>query len=77
MRVTSKGQVTIPQEIRDRAGMLPGAEVEFELGADGVVRLRRKLEQRADPQLETAIARLKGRASRAMTTEQIMALTRG
>jgi AbrB family looped-hinge helix DNA binding protein len=77
MRVTSKGQVTIPQEIRVRAGLPPGAEVEFEFGADGVVRLRRKAEQPTDPQLDKAIAQLKGRASRAMTTEQIMALTRG
>ena len=29
MRVTSKGQVTIPQKIRDKAGLLPGTEVEF------------------------------------------------
>jgi len=29
MRVTSKGQVTIPAGIRERFGFLPGAEVEF------------------------------------------------
>ena len=29
MRITSKGQVTIPQEIRERAGLLPNTEVEF------------------------------------------------
>ena len=29
MRITSKGQVTIPQEMRDKAGLLPGTEVEF------------------------------------------------
>lgn len=29
MRVTEKGQVTIPKDIRDRYGILPGAEVEF------------------------------------------------
>jgi AbrB family looped-hinge helix DNA binding protein len=77
MRVTAKGQVTIPQAIRDRAGMPPGVEVEFELGADGVVRLRRKAEQPDDPVLEEAILRLRGKASRTMTTEQILALTRG
>lgn len=77
MRVTAKGQVTIPQDIRDRAGLPPGAEVEFEIGADGVVRLRRRTEQPDDPQLEAAIARLRGKAKRTMTTEQIMALTRG
>ena len=30
MRITSKGQVTIPQEIREKAGLLPHSEVEFE-----------------------------------------------
>jgi AbrB family looped-hinge helix DNA binding protein len=29
MRVTEKGQVTIPKEIRDRLGIVPGSEVEF------------------------------------------------
>lgn len=29
MRVTEKGQVTIPKDIRDRYGIKPGAEVEF------------------------------------------------
>jgi len=29
MRVTEKGQVTIPKEIRDRLGIGPGSEVEF------------------------------------------------
>ena len=33
MRITSKGQVTIPAEIRERAGLLPQTEVEFELTA--------------------------------------------
>ena len=34
MQVTSKGQVTIPQEIRNRLGLLPNTEVEFELAGD-------------------------------------------
>jgi AbrB family looped-hinge helix DNA binding protein len=40
MRITSKGQVTIPAEIREQAGLLPHTEVEFEF--DGkVVRIIR------------------------------------
>jgi AbrB family looped-hinge helix DNA binding protein len=34
MQITSKGQVTIPQEIRNRLGLLPNTEVEFELAGD-------------------------------------------
>ncbi|RWP62990.1 AbrB/MazE/SpoVT family DNA-binding domain-containing protein [Mesorhizobium sp.] len=36
MRVTTKGQVTIPEEIRDRLGIGPGSEVEFLATEDGV-----------------------------------------
>ena len=38
MRITAKGQVTIPRDTRERAGLVPGADVEFEIRA-GVVRL--------------------------------------
>ena len=34
MQITSKGQVTIPQEVRIRLGLLPHTEVEFELAED-------------------------------------------
>lgn len=30
MRITSKGQVTIPAEIREQAGLLPHTEVDFQ-----------------------------------------------
>lgn len=39
MRVTAKGQVTIPRHIREQAGLLPMTEVEFSI-QDGVVILR-------------------------------------
>ena len=41
MRVTSKGQVTIPKEIRDRLGIGPGSEVEFG-ERDSLVSLEKK-----------------------------------
>jgi AbrB family looped-hinge helix DNA binding protein len=31
MRITTKGQVTIPQEIREELGLLPNTEVTFEI----------------------------------------------
>ena len=77
MRITSKGQVTVPLSIRERAGLVPGSEVAFEIGEDGVVRLRRKDDQPRNVALEGAIERLRGSATAGMTTEEIMALTRG
>jgi AbrB family looped-hinge helix DNA binding protein len=41
MRVTEKGQVTIPKEIRDRLGIGPGSEVDF-VERDAVVLLERR-----------------------------------
>jgi AbrB family looped-hinge helix DNA binding protein len=73
MRLTSKGQVTIPQEIRDQLGLLPHTEVEFEIDGDAVrVRPARRTRSRGD----ALIARIRGTASRKLTTDQIMALTR-
>ena len=42
MRVTTKGQVTVPMEIRERLGMLPHTEVEFDVVGDSV-RIRKKM----------------------------------
>lgn len=42
MRITSKGQVTIPAEIRERAGLLPHTEVEFEFDGKAVRIVRAK-----------------------------------
>ena len=40
MRVTEKGQVTIPKNVRRHLGILPGSEVAFELReGDAVLRL--------------------------------------
>lgn len=39
--MTSKGQVTVPKDIRDALGLRPGHEVEFELDADGGARIRK------------------------------------
>ena len=77
MRVTSKGQVTIPQEIRERAGFLPGTELEFRLGDDGVVRLHRRKDQPENAALAEAVRDLRGKARAGMSTDEIMALTRG
>ncbi|WP_342362417.1 AbrB/MazE/SpoVT family DNA-binding domain-containing protein [Terrarubrum flagellatum] len=35
MRITSKGQVTIPIAVRERLGLKPGGEIEFAIDSDG------------------------------------------
>ncbi len=72
MRVTSKGQVTIPQDIRRRLGIEPGSEVEFEVDADAVRLVRRSTGSGAD-----LVKRMRGRGRVSMSTDEIMALTRG
>jgi len=75
MRITRKGQVTIPQEIRLKAGLLPDTEVEFELRDDGV--FLRKAEGHTR-QGQALIERMrKVEPSIDMSTDDIMALTRG
>jgi AbrB family looped-hinge helix DNA binding protein len=76
MRVTSKGQVTIPIEIREQAGLMPHTEVEFEL--DGAaVRIRRSRPTVRPGRGDRIVARLRGSGDVAMSTDEIMALTRG
>jgi antitoxin PrlF len=74
MRVTSKGQVTIPAEIRERFGFLPDTEVEFVVEGETVkvVRATRAGDTRGD----RVVRRLRGRAVSHMTTDEILALTR-
>ena len=74
MRITSKGQVTIPQDVRERHGLLPGTEVEFISDGD-TVRVRKVRGKRGRG--ERLIAHMRGRATSGMTTDEIMALTRG
>jgi len=73
MKVTEKGQVTIPKALRDELGIGAGTEVSFERNSDTIV--VRKVTDR--PTRGRLMAdRLRGRGDIAMTTEEIMALTR-
>jgi AbrB family looped-hinge helix DNA binding protein len=75
VRITSKGQVTIPAEIREQAGLLPHTEVEFEF--DGkIVRIVRATARNRDGRGARLVAHLRGRGDVAMSTDAIMALTR-
>jgi AbrB family looped-hinge helix DNA binding protein len=75
MRITSKGQVTIPADIRERAGLLPHTEVEFEY--DGVaVRIVRVKRKKSGGRGRRVVAHLRGRGDVTLSTDDIMALTR-
>ena len=74
MRITSKGQVTIPQEIREQAGLLPATEVEFEIIKAGILIKKVKGQKSFGARL---IQQMRGRSDVKMTTDEIMALTRG
>ena len=73
--VTSKGQVTVPKNIRDYLGLKTGSAVTFERITSGEIVLRP-----AKPKGKlrgSVFAKLRGRATVRMKTEEIMALTRG
>lgn len=74
MRVTSKGQVTIPKHIREKAGLMPGAEVEFRVEGRTVQLARSPLKSSRG---EEIVRRMRGTATVKMTTDEIMKLTRG
>lgn len=75
MRVTSKGQVTIPIEIREKLGIFPETEVEFVLQGNAA-KLVKVSDKRAKGRGAGIVAALKGRADTGMSTDEIMALTR-
>ena len=75
MKLTSKGQVTIPQVFREKFGLLPETEVIFDEGDGGVLikpaaASRRRL-------VERWLKRARGSATAKLTTDEIMSLTRG
>ena len=77
MRITSKGQVTIPVEIREKLGLLPNSEVEFEVVGQSV-RIRKVRRARGKGHRgKSLVAQLRGRGSVRMSTDEILALTRG
>ncbi len=78
MKVTSKGQVTIPKAIRDEFGLLPGTEVEF-VNDGGEVRVRKVIGP--DPGRGRRVVEHMQRPGAGgkyrLTTEEIMRMTRG
>ena len=77
MRITSKGQVTIPQALREQAGLMPNTEVEFVLEGDAV-RIVKAARARRPTRGSSVVDGLRAGGRRVrMSTEEILALTRG
>lgn len=74
MKITSKGQVTIPLRFRLKFGLLPHCEVTFGETEDGVV-IRPALSK--GQVIAQRLRRARGRASGRVTTAEVMRLTRG
>jgi len=72
MRVTIKGQVTIPIHIREKLGITPASEIDFLEEGDRVFLVKRK--ERAGSTRK--FKNLRGIANVNMTTDEIMELTR-
>ncbi|HOZ49824.1 MAG TPA: AbrB/MazE/SpoVT family DNA-binding domain-containing protein [Candidatus Hydrogenedentes bacterium] len=73
MRVSTKGQVTIPLHLREEVGIVPGSEVEFQ--QDGQRLYLRKVA--APGRGQALVKQMAGKGTVKMTTDEILALTRG
>lgn len=76
MQITSKGQVTIPQEVRNQLGLLPHTEVEFEVSGDHARIRKARRTEGSGVRGQRALRALRGSADTRLSTDEIMALTR-
>ncbi|MBI5501589.1 MAG: AbrB/MazE/SpoVT family DNA-binding domain-containing protein [Deltaproteobacteria bacterium] len=76
MRITTKGQVTIPQRIREQVGLHPDTEVELVVDGNAVRIIKKTGSQEGEGRGRQVLRRLRGRATVSMSTDEIMALTR-
>lgn len=74
MRITSKGQVTVPIEIREEMGLLPDTEVEFKIKGNAVLL---KKSGSSSKRGRSLIRHMRRKAAVKMTTDEILTLTRG
>ena len=73
--MTSKGRVTVPKTVREFLGVGPGSTIDFELRPNGEVVIRAAATDRRPPR--SRFARLRGRATVKLSTDEILVLTRG
>ena len=73
--LTSKGQVTIPKQIRDALSMTPGCSVDFAVNSDGDVVIQKKGARGS--QKPDRFEAMRGKADVKWRTDDLMALLRG
>jgi AbrB family looped-hinge helix DNA binding protein len=71
MRVTTKGQVTIPINVREMLGIIPETDIDFieDNGRFYIVKISK-------PKMTGQFKKLRGIATAKMSTDEIMKLTR-
>ena len=72
MKISPNGQITIPPDIQEQLGLLPGTEIQLEVIGE-TLQLRKQPIANQGAEL---IAALRGKATRSLTTDDIMQLTR-
>ena len=72
MQINSEGQITIPADVRERLGLLPGTEVQLEIIGDTLQLRKQPIGDRGTQLIQS----LRGKATRDLTTDQIMQITR-
>jgi len=72
--LTRKGQVTIPVEVRERLGLVPGTSVDFEVEGETV---RMTMPKNGQDRSTSLVQAMRGRGDVDLSTDEIMALTRG
>ncbi len=78
MRITSRGQVTIPQHIREKAGLLPNTEVQFEyVRGEVILKPLRKPKSKGWQAIEKSRGSMNNPMFKGWTTEKIMRFLRG
>jgi AbrB family looped-hinge helix DNA binding protein len=76
VRITSKGQVTVPLHVREALGLVPGSEVEFTIDGNTARLTKRRTSGRRSPGRDV-VEHVRGRGAGSLTTDEIMRLMRG
>ena len=77
MKVTVKGQITIPLALRERFNLRPGTEVEFIAGTEALGIKARGEAETSRKAFDLWLSKAAGSARPGISTDELMAITRG